>query len=174
MQKRLHKTRPNDVELLKNEGGDIVDRIAALMRIASDHLYEHEDYIKTLLYHPSDHMRGEAGTVLLGLWEKAEYLPIVISQLGGDVSVIARTSAADALGLYATPAYTWQPPQKERKICINALVAGLQNDPDPFVQKACYRNLIIALRPKNLDEFDLPDYFDRQRDVNWDFLKDYL
>jgi hypothetical protein len=166
-----YKSTPQDDVIARDENADPIDREAAIGRLTFDQLYEFEPLFVQLLDHPSLYLRGRCIYSLVGSWKKVEYLDRAIEMLRTEPEWEARKKAALALKSFALRSKICTPVQRER--IILELVRALTADEDEFVQKACYEDLIEILAPER-KLIRLPDYFARNRDVDWNLLKPYL
>jgi hypothetical protein len=83
----------------------------------------------------------------------------------------ARPQAALALKSFVLYSNICTGMQRER--IIQELVQALTTDDNEYVQSRCYESLVEILAPER-KPITLPDYFDRNRDVDWNLLKPYL
>jgi hypothetical protein len=166
-----HKSTPQDDTLAKDERADPIDRVAAIARLTFDQFYELEPLFAALLDHPSHYLRGRSIYSLVGSWNKAEYLERAIEMLRTEPEWEARDQIALALKSFVLYSKACTPAQRKR--VIHELVQALVTDENEFVQGGCYKNLVEILAPER-KPITLPDYFDRNRDVDWNLLKPYL
>jgi hypothetical protein len=166
-----YKSTPQDDVIARDENADPVDRESAIGKLTVDRLYEFEPLFIKLLNHRSHYLRGKCIWSLVGFWNRVEHLERAIEMLRTEREWEARQDAAHALTSFVLYSTICTPAQRER--IILELVRTLTTDEDDFVQKACYEDLIEILVPERKLE-PLPDYFDRNRDVDWNLLKPYL
>jgi hypothetical protein len=166
-----YKSTPQDDIIARDESADPIDRESAIGKLTVDRLYEFEPLFAELLNHPSHYLRGKCVYSLVGFWNRVEYLERALEMLRTEPEWEARQDAAHALTSFVLYSKICTPVQRER--IILELVRALTADEDEFVQKACYEDLIEILAPER-KLIQLPDYFDRNRDVDWNLLKPYL
>lgn len=164
--KKRWKSSPQDDSTLGDESADVVSRVSALSRLASDKRFGLEPQIAGLLHHPEPMLRAEAIFVLLARWNKAAYLPQALQMLRRDPDWSVRTQAASSLTWFARN----NPEEKER--LLQELTARLMQDEDVSVQQVCYEQILEILAPN--DHPEVPDFFDRERDVDREILRPYL
>lgn len=164
--KRLGKSSASDVSVLGDETADVVSRVSALSVLASDKRLDLEPEIAGLLSHPAPALRAEALLVLLARWNKPSYLADALQMLHRDPSWQARTDAALTLVWFAQG----NPQEKDR--LLRELTRCLMQDEDVSVQQVCYEGIIDLLAPADLPE--VPDFFDRERDVDRELIRPYL
>jgi hypothetical protein len=168
---KRYKSKPQDDVMAKDETADPIDRVAAIAKLTFDQLYEFEPLFVRLLDHPSHYLRGRCINSLVGRWYRVTYLERAIEMLRMETEWEARQDAAHALTSFVLYSETCTLAQKER--IIQELVHAVTADENDFVQGWCYKNLIAILAPER-KPITLPDYFDRNRDVDWNLLKPYL
>jgi hypothetical protein len=166
-----YKSTPHDDIIARDENADPIDREAAIGKLTFDQLYEFEPLFASLLDHASHYLRGKCIYSLVARWNKVEYLEKAIQMLHAEPEWEARQQISHALKSFVLYSNICTPAQRER--IIRELVHSLNSDEDAFAQRECYRNLVEILAPER-KPISLPDYFDRNRDVDWNLLKPYL
>lgn len=166
-----YKEKPGDIALLKDDNADPLDRAAAMSRLAHDLLYDLEPEMAKLLNHPHESLRGEAIRVLVGRWKRTAYFDKAFEMLRNDPEWNARCDAVYALGSWARFA---KAPKEEVDRVVRLLVDAFLKEEDDMVQKSYYRELLDILVPGSRRSREVPDYFDRDRDVDWELLKPYM
>ena len=167
---RRRKSKPGDEILIYDESLDVVARSCAIFRLAVDGYIEMKPLLVSLLNHKEFMLRGEAIGILIGGWKIPEYLGEAIRMLHTDVDIYVRSDAASALSNFAQRS---EEGIKQRDVVIQELLYGLMKDEDVWVQSRCYECLLNIIAPER-GYIELPDDFDRERDVDWDLLKPYL
>jgi|GEM_PF-4769975 len=162
-----YKSTPDDDRIVQDEAAKPLDRVSAMARLAFDQFHEFEPVFAELLCHPSEPLREQAVISLVGTWRLPQYLDTAIQMLHTDPIWYVRTSAALALRTYVQ-----RTGQQRERICLE-LTRCVLHDPDTSVQKLCYAELLQLLAPER-DWSELPDDFERERDVDWPLLQPYL
>jgi HEAT repeat protein len=168
-----NKSTPQDKILMLDETANPAERASAIMRLAADKIYDIELDLVHLLNHPSPFIREEAIKVLIGLWGKMDYLGNAVNLLHSDPDWSVRSTAAFSLSQYVR-LYN----NKIQELIIRELAQQLYKDEDTSVQKICYEEILQILAQErgwtSKKWTSLPDYFDRDRDVDWEIIKPYL
>ncbi len=166
-----YKSTPQDDVIARDENADPIDRESAIGKLTFDQLYEFEPLFAALIDHPSHYLRGKCIYSLVGVWNRVQYLERAIEMLHTEPEWEARPQAALALKSFVLYSKICTCMQRER--IIQELVQALTTDDNEYVQSRCYENLVEILAPER-KPITLPDYFDRNRDVDWNLLKPYL
>ena len=164
------KQHPGDLQLIRDESGNVADRASALYRLAIDCLRFGDNdremlvaFTKEWLSHREPMLRAEAVTLLLRVWELDDQLWVVIDRLHNDEDPSVRSNAALSLSFYL------ENTQTHRALILSTLVKRLECDEDDIVQGSCYLELLKHLAPELADD-EIPFDFDRMRDVDWELL----
>lgn len=170
-----HKSTPEDDRAIVDVSADPAERASALTRLAFDAAYELEPQIASLLDEADPMVRGEAMSVLLGWWRRGEYFERAVDMLHHDPDEWPRGDAAFALTEFVARMPHEEPAAPEvRERVIRELVRRLVEDDSDTVQAKCYEGVLIAIGPEDRWGIQLPDVFDRERDVDWKRLAPYL
>lgn len=154
-----------DVRALTDPNSDPVDREAALRHLAHWEKGKYVHLEKTIASLFNDHVamvRGAAVKALVGSWQLSDHVEAALRMLQKDGDWSVRADAAFALGSYAKN--TGQ--QRER--IFRALVDAVRSDEDPATQEAAYEQA-LALHGRGVTW--ATGRFDRDRDVDWELLK---
>jgi hypothetical protein len=169
MKDQRYKSSPDDDRLIQDENARPLDRAAAMTRLRFDKLYHFEPFFASLLDHAAYVLRGEAIKTLLGMWKRSEYLDAAIQLLRSDPEWETRTDAAFAMTMALGQGVI---KGSERERVIEELAQALMRDEDDIAQSRYYELLLEILAPERKGA--VPDYFNRERDVDWQLLKPYL
>ena len=164
---KIRKQHPGDVQLVRDESADPVDRASAMMRLAVDGHWEMIDLADQWLARDELELRVEAVGLLVGYWKLEDRIPITIEHLKHDPHTDVRSRAAAALVDFLNRT------GKHRDRILKVLVHQLQNDTDYLVQRYAYELLLRTL----LSERPIPEppyAFDRGRDVDWSLLRPWM
>jgi hypothetical protein len=145
---------------------DPVNRANAIACMQADGVVRHEELIASFVDHQSPHLRSAAIKMLLR-WDRFGYLPLALDLLKNDPERVVRGTMTQAI------AYVAHVGQHFDEIA-RALVAAIENDPDPGVARYAYQAARVIIVPENwLDTRVNDENFDRQRDVDWNLLAPY-
>ena len=164
------KSTESDEQLIYDESVRSVDRVGAISRLAVDGYAEMESLLVKLLDSEDYLLRDQAIRILLGGWGQSKYLEKVIGILHHSSDEFVRMSAANSLGSFVV---TFEVGQKHKERVLRELLEQLLNDEDLFAQKRCYEQIVKIIKNQRVGE-DLPNLFDRERDVDWNLLQPYL
>lgn len=161
------KSSPADDLLVRDKTARPVDRTSAITRLVFDGFNDIEPLLADMLKDDSYLLRAQAVKALIGSWGRSEYLNDAKRLLRSDPEWLVRSDAAFALSQYA------QKHREQQQYIAEELARQLVQDGDSEVQKNCYQELLRLLAPDR-DWLSVPDYFNRERDVDWGLLKPYL
>lgn len=163
------KAKPNDEKLIYDESANMVDRDAAIFRLAVDGYEEMQPLLESLLTHSQYMLRSRAIKVLLGGWGLSEYFDKAVEMLHSDCDYSVRSGACFALSQYTQH---FEDGRKRRDNIILQLIRRLLEESDVAVQESCYEELLKIIEGKH---FHSESYeFNRNTDVDWDLLQPYL
>ncbi len=163
------KSTPRDLLTLADETARVMDRDQAMDLLVTDRFYQAEPQIALFLDSPEAQLRGDAIYGLLGRWLKRDYYDTAVTLLRSDPSWYVRTQAATALAWFGR----WSEQEGERDHVVRDLVAALYSEPDDITQGAVYEEVVELLQPDGPD-YDPPDPFDRERDVDTALIAPYM
>ena len=164
------KSKEGDVQLIHDESANVAERASAIFRLAVDGYIEMEPYLAKLLSHQEYLLRGESIKALLGGWGKERYLNKAVEMLHRDSEYSVRSDAAFSLKQFVTK---FENGQKYKERVLGELLRQLQTDENFSVQKRCYEQILKTITGERFG-IKLPNYFDRERDVDWNLLQPYL
>lgn len=167
---RRRKSTPEDEIIIYDETINPGERASALFRLAVDGFSDMEPLLVKLLSHNARILRGEAIKILLSSWRLPQYLDDAVRMLHHDLDDHVRSDAAYSLAQFAR--YS-EDGIKQKDFIIKELVQSLMNDDEQFVQETCYEGLLKLLAPER-GYVQLPDDFNRERDVDWELLKPWI
>lgn len=167
--KRL-KSTPEDERILKDEAANPADRASAAESLAFDGFGKQlHPVLDEWLTSSEFILRNHAISMLLGIWGHKKYLNEGLNFLHSDEHWLVRKGSSIALLKFAQEFIEGE---KYKNQIMKELLISLIQDENQFVQKSSYKCVyqLITGRKLNVDE----DYFDRNRDANWDLLQPYL
>lgn len=168
--KHRPKARPDDVRTAQNPQADAADRAAALSRLAADRRLDQRATIEAALHAPEPLLRATAVGLLVGQWRIAALVPRAVELMESDPAWDVRAGAAMAIGAYAR---RLADTDAGRGCHVRALVAALQRESDPSVQVTIYEEVLRLIGGDDA-WLDLPVDFDRERDVDWLALSEFV
>ncbi len=170
------KSWTGDVELLRDETADPVDREAAIKRIGSDQRFDLLATIVQLLCDREPWVRAGAFCVLLVYWHRYEHLPAALKQLDPleyssryefDRFADMRQALVGDLVAVSLKA------EVHRESILVALLRHLGVEDASIVHGASYYGLLEVLGGRRLNE-RVPGDFSIDRRVDWRRIDDLL
>ena len=161
------KTKKQHLLDINDESADPQARARAIRAITFDRRYEFEPLLRELVDHPSYVVRGEAIRRLLFIWERADLLDRAIEMALHDPSGYARSQAMGALDLFASKRS--DDAQLKRRI-VSVFVRVLKQESEIDKQMEAYEGILRLLDGK---QDNAPNSFDRERDVDWERLREF-
>lgn len=166
------KSTLEDEQILADEAADPVERGSSARKLLSDGYFDTAFPILAQWFdHPESTLREDAISLLLGSLGHQKYVGKVIEMLHTDSSDFVRGDAANSLSNFCVD---FVEGEKYEEQIIKELLVGLLKDEDSFVQKHCYNGLYKIIKKERWKLYDEIDYFDRNRDVDWNLLQPYL
>ncbi len=164
------KSTPQDEITLRDKTANPADRASSASKLAFDGLREQVNPVLDNWLRDSDPLlRSESVWMLIARFGNQKYIDEAINMVHRDSDYVVRGTAVRALTLFAKEIIGGE---RHRDQIIKELFISLLNDKDELVQKDSYEGLYRLITKKELK--DDKDYFDLNKDVDWDLLQPYL